>query len=73
MKYLDFEFNVNPASLTVDEYMDVIVCGMNYPERPIKSINTKYRKIKEKLNIGRKSFEDIYTDIDVDDDLDNEA
>lgn len=24
MKYLDFEFNVNPASLTVDEYMGVI-------------------------------------------------
>ena len=53
-----------------DEYIDVIVCGMNYPERPIKNINAKYRKIKEKLNVGRKSFEDIYTDIDVDDDLD---
>lgn len=51
-----------------EEYIDIIACGMNYPERAIKDMNTKYVKLKEKLNTSRKSFEDIYSGIDLGDD-----
>lgn len=54
-----------------DDYVDVICCGMNYPERPIKDVSSKYDKLKEKLNVERKSFDDIFGDIDMTDDLDD--
>jgi hypothetical protein len=45
---------------------------MNYPERPIKDISSKYDELKKKLNTDRKSFDDIFGDIDLsDDDLDD--
>ena len=54
-----------------DDYVDVICCGMNYPERPIKDISSKYDELKKKLNTDRKSFDDIFGDIDMSDDLDD--
>ena len=53
-----------------EEYIDIIACGMNYPERPIRDINNKYLKVKEKLSTSRKSFDDIFGNIEMDDDLD---
>ena len=62
----------NDDDLVGDEFIDVIACGMNYPERPIKDINTRYQKLKEKLSsASRKGFGDIFSDIDVSDDLDD--
>ena len=54
-----------------DDYVDVICCGMNYPERPIRDVSLKYDALKKKLNTGRKSFDDIFGNIDMDDDLDD--
>lgn len=53
-----------------EEYIDVIACGMNYPEKPIKEINSKYLRLKDKLNTGRKSFDEIYDGIEVRDEID---
>ena len=53
--------------LVGDDYVDVICCGMNYPERPIRDISSKYDELKKKLNPDRKSFDDIFGDIDMDD------
>ncbi len=60
----------NDIDLAGEEYIDIIACGMNYPERPIKDINVKYQKVKEKLNTSRKSFDDIFGSIAMDDELD---
>jgi len=51
-----------------EEYIDIIATGMNYPEKPIKDISIKYNKLKENLNTTRKSFSDIYDDIDLGED-----
>jgi len=60
----------NDLDMNDEEYIDIVACGMNYPERPIKDVNNKYLKVKEKLNTSRKSFDDIFGSIDMDDDLD---
>lgn len=54
-----------------EEYIDIIVTGLNFPERPIKDLNKKYEHLKEKLNTGRKSFADIYGDMDFEDEVDD--
>ena len=51
-----------------EDYIDVICCGMNYPEKALRDINAAYNKLKEKLNTSRKSFNDIFANIDTDDD-----
>ena len=56
------------SDLIGDEYIDIIATGMNYPEKPIKDISIKYNKLKENLNTTRKSFSDIYDDIDLGED-----
>lgn len=53
-----------------EEYIDIVACGMNYPEKPIKDINAKYLRLKDKLNMSRKSFDEIYDDIEVKDEID---
>ena len=60
----------NESDLIGDEYIDIMACGMNYPEKPIKDMNNNYNKLKEKLNTSRKSFADIYDEIDLEDEVD---
>ena len=55
---------------TQPEYIDIISCGMNFPEQGIRDLNDKYMDIKEKLNSEHKSFDDIFADIDLDDEDD---
>ena len=50
-----------------EEYVDILGCGLNYPSRPIKDVSNKYNKIKENLNTGLKTFDDIFSDIEIDD------
>lgn len=52
------------------EYMDIIACGMNFPDKPIKDVSVKYNRLKDKLNTSRKSFADIFGEIDVEDEVD---
>lgn len=52
-----------------DEYMDIIVAGLPYPEMGIKDMGKKYTSLKEKLNSEVKGFSDIFNDIEIDDDL----
>jgi len=55
-----------------DEYIDIIVAGMKYPEESILDMSNKYKKLKEQMSAKRKSFDDIFADIDIDemDDID---
>lgn len=54
-----------------DEYIDIIICGLPYPEDKIKDINKKYGILKDKIaNAEVKALSDIFDDIDLD--LDNE-
>lgn len=55
---------------TQPEYIDIISCGMNFPEQGIRDLNNKYMDIKDKLNSDHKSFDDIFADIDLDDEDD---
>jgi len=52
------------SELINEEYMDVLVCGMNYPEKALRDVNNKYNKLKDKFNVQRKSFDDIFGDVD---------
>lgn len=49
-----------------EDYIIIICCGMNYPEKAIRDLFKDYNKIKEKLNTGLKSFGEIFEDITVD-------
>ena len=60
----------NDDDLQGEEWIDIIACGMNYPEKPIRDISMKYSRLREKLNVGRKSLHDIFGDIEVQDELD---
>ena len=59
---------------TVDreEYIDIIVAGMGFPEQGIVEMSHKYTTLKENLNTNVKSFDDIFGGIDFDDDEDDE-
>ena len=57
--------------LSGGEYIDIIACGLNYPEKAIHNMNTLYTRLKEKLNVSRKSMADIFTGIDVKDEIDD--
>ena len=56
--------------LVNDEYMDILVCGMNYPEKALKDVNNKYNKLKDKINVQRKSFNDIFGESNATDEMD---
>jgi hypothetical protein len=50
-----------------EDYMDVIISGLAYPEKSMIEMSTRYNSIKDKLNTGTRSFSDIFADINVDD------
>lgn len=52
-----------------EEYMDIIIAGLPYPEEGIKDIGKKYSNLKDKLNQESKGLSDIFDDIDFDDDI----
>ena len=52
-----------------EEYMDVIVAGLPYPEERIKDISKKYTNLKEKINNASKGLSDIFDGIDFDEDI----
>lgn len=54
-----------------DEYIDVIVAGMGFPERGIIEMNNRYKNLRENLNTEVKSFDDIFGDLGFDEDEDN--
>lgn len=49
-----------------DEYIDIIVSGLLYPEDGIKEMGKKYTTLKEKLNSEVKGLSDIFEDMDMD-------
>jgi hypothetical protein len=53
-----------------DEYMDIIVSGMNFPEKGIVDISKKYAELKQNINKSTKSMDDIFSEIDMDDEED---
>ena len=57
----------NDEEYVDSEYIDIIVGGMKYPEESIMDMSSKYKKLKDQLSTKRKSFDDIFADIDVDD------
>ena len=52
-----------------DEYIDIIISGLSYPEDGIKDINKKYRELKSKTDNESKALSDIFDDMDFDDDV----
>ena len=52
-----------------EEYMDIIVAGLLYPEDGIKDMAKKYTTLKEKLNSDVKGLSDIFDEMDFDDDI----
>lgn len=53
-----------------EEYIDIIVSGLDYPEKDIINMNNKYNSLKDKLNTTNKSVNDIFAGIDMDDEDD---
>lgn len=51
-----------------DEYMDIIIAGLQLPEEDILQMSKKYAQLKNTINKSSKSFDDIFNDIDLDDD-----
>ena len=52
-----------------DEYMDIIIAGLPYPEECIKDLGKKHISLKDKVNNNQKGLSDIFDDIDFSDDL----
>ena len=51
-----------------DEYINIIVSGMNFPEKGIRGINRKLLSLNEKINSAdTNSFKDIFDDINLSD------
>ena len=50
-----------------DEYIDIIVSGMNFPGKAIKELSEEYKILKEKSIVKTNTFDDIFGDIDLDD------
>ena len=50
-----------------DEYMDIIISGIQFPEKGFKDINKHYKEVKSKHNRESKSMNDIFSSIDIDD------
>ena len=52
-----------------DEYMDIIIAGLPYPEEGIRDIGKKYNSLKSRVNDESKALSDIFEDMDFDDEL----
>ena len=53
-----------------EDYIDIIACGLNFPEKAFKEVSAKYNRLKEKLSTSRKSLGDIFGEIPMDDEMD---
>ena len=53
---------------TSEEYMDIIIAGLPYPEEGLKDINKKYSNLKSLINGETKALSDIFNDIEFDED-----
>ena len=53
----------------IEEYMDIIIAGLPYPEECIRDLSKKYSTIKDKVTTEAKALSDIFEDIDFDDDI----
>jgi cell division GTPase FtsZ len=62
--------HIQTNNVIKEEYIDIIAVGMSFPEQGIVEMSRKYATLKENLNTGVKSFEDIFGGIDFDDDED---
>ena len=51
-----------------EEYMDIIIAGLPYPEESIKELGKKHVTYKEKTSVESKGLSDIFDDLDFDDD-----
>lgn len=49
-----------------DEYMNIIVAGLPYPEKAIVNLGKKYNVFKEKINAETNSLSDIFDNIEFD-------
>lgn len=52
-----------------EEYMNIIVAGLPYPEKAIKNLGKKYTVLKDKVNAEANSLSDILDNIDFDEDM----
>ena len=52
-----------------DEYMDIIISGLPYPEECIKDLGKKYNNLHDKINNDSRGLSDIFDDLDFNDDL----
>ena len=57
-------------SETEEDFIDIIACGLNFPEKAFKEVSAKYNRLKEKLSVSRKSLGDIFGEIPMDDEMD---
>jgi cell division GTPase FtsZ len=53
----------------MEEYMDIIIAGLPYPEDAIKELGKKYKNAIDNVVVDTKGLSDIFDDIDFDDDL----
>jgi len=56
-----------------NEYIDIIIAGLPFPEEGILNIGKKYASLKEKLNKDSKKLADIFGNIDLDDELEESS
>lgn len=56
-----------------EEYMNIIVAGLPYPEHGLVDMGKRYSNLKDKLNSNITGFGDIFDDMDLDDDLEEET
>ena len=52
-----------------EEYMDIVIAGLPYPEDCIRDIGKKYTNLKNRVISDSKELSDIFDDIDFDDDI----
>ena len=55
------------------QYIFIIAAGLRFPADGIKRLAKVYSDIKEKRKANQSSFKDIFSDIDLDDDEDNDV
>ena len=49
------------------DYMYIVAAGLAFPEKSLIDMSHKYNSLKEKLNAGARSFDDIFAGINMDD------
>lgn len=54
-----------------DDYMDIIISGLGFPEKSIIDMNNKYISLKERV-VNTKSVDEIFSDINIDDDAEDD-